>query len=420
MAEYPELERLFAHNKPFLNKIAQDDPDGIVRSRAESVISGALEAGVRGVNKLVNDSGGDCRKFKNLTHEVMVALYFQKRSANVSILGDCAFGPSPIYAPDLEIITIEGHEILVEVTCRSSSATEMHRLVREMIEENQFPFRISHALGLKLSSSALDLDAWNVQKEHDARDAQKETAQKIIELATCAFTKLSETQAASGLIIIRDLNQTAEITLGIGGDEAWAGMWERGEFIACFQFEPITADKGYASGSVTSAHILPDDELRSAFLRDIKRKALNRDKLPVEKRNLPFIVAYVSEEWELVPEIAHSILIGQTTWLSDTTIEEQKNRVSALRAKQPQPVQEAIEGAYQNRWGETLNAWGHGEEGFKAFDEDGLYLDAVHMPNFAWGRNLTGVFILRNNGRDLQWLPNPFSKDASTTSWLQS
>jgi hypothetical protein len=54
-----------------------------------------------------------------------------------------------------------------------------------------------------------------------------------------------------------------------------------------------------------------------------------------------------------------------------------------------------------------------------AFNKDGLYLDAVHMPEATWGSNLTGVVVLRNTGTHLQWLPNPFSEDASTTSWLQ-
>jgi len=82
-------------------------------------------------------------------------------------------------------------------------------------------------------------------------------------------------------------------------------------------------------------------------------------------------------------------------------------------------VQEAIEGAYQNRWGSTLDDWGHGSEGLMAFHKDGLYLDAVHTPEAIWGSNLTGVVVLRNTGTHIQWLPNPFSEDASTTSWLQ-
>jgi hypothetical protein len=419
MTEYPELERLFANKSHLLHKIAQDDPHGIVRSRAESLISEALEVGVSGIDKLVHDSGGDCRKFRNLTDEVMVALYFQRRSASASLLSDCAFGPAPTYTPDLKIITTEGHEILVEVTCRSSGETAMNLLVREMIEKNQFPFRISHALGFKLSSSALDFDTWKVKTEFAVRDSRTKIAQKAIELATHELTKLLATPAASGLITIRDLDKAAEVRLGVGDDEAWDEVWKTGDFIASFQFEPTTAGKGYVSGIVTSVRILPDDELRSAFLRDIKRKASNRDKLPVEKRALPFIVAYVCEELDLMPETTKSVLTGQKTWLSKATREEQKTWVASSRAQRPQQVQEAIERAYQNQWGATLDEWGHGTEELMPFHQDGLYLDAVHMPDFAWGKNLTGIFILRNNGKKYQWLPNPFSKDASITSWLQ-
>jgi hypothetical protein len=410
MAEYPVLEQLFAHNKPFLEKITQDDPHGFVRFRAERVISEALKAGIIGVDKLVSDSGGDCRKFKNLTHEVMVALCLQRLPANVSLLGDCAFGPAPIYTPDLEITTADARTILVEVTCRSSGATAISIPIREMIEKGKFPFRISYTLGSALSSSAI---------EFNNREIQENIVQKTIELATRELTRLSTSPGASGLITIRDPDKAAEITLGVEIDGAWDAVLESRDFIACFHFEPTTDGKGYAAGGITGVHFIPDDEMVSAFLRDIERKAKKRDKLPNEKRNFPFIVVYVSEEQDLMPQITSSALTGQTTWLASATSEEQKRWVASSRDKKPKPVREAIELAYQNQWGSTLDDWGHGLEGLMAFHKDGLYLDAVHMPESAWGRNLTGVLILRNNGTHLQWLPNPFSEDASITSWLQ-
>jgi hypothetical protein len=407
MCEYPELERLFVNNQLFLQKIAQEDPHGVVRSRYELMISKAREAGVSGINKLVDDSGGSCSKFKNLIHEVMVALYFQGCSVKASILSDCAFGPAPIYTPDLEIITNEGCEVLVEVTCRSGGATAMSQPIDEMIRKGQFPFQISYALGSNLSSSAIG---------NKARDVQDKDVKMIIELATDEFTKMSP--AVSGLITIRDLGQAAEIRLGVESDEAWEAMWESEDFIVCFQFEPTMIGCGYTSGGVTSAHILDRDKLQSAFLHDIKRKAVKRDKLPPEKHSLPFIVAYICEEWELISEITKSALTGHTTGRSATN-EKRKECVAYSRAQKPNPVQEAIAHAYQNQWGATLDDWGHGSEGLMVFHEDGLYLDAVHKSDFNWGQNLTGVLILRNNGTQCQWLPNPFSKDSSTTSWLQ-
>ncbi|WP_437798929.1 hypothetical protein [Sorangium sp. So ce693] len=409
MAAYPTIERLFANNRRLLASIAKDDPHGFARWRGELVISQALKAGVAGVDKLVRDSGGNCSKFINLTHEVMVALCLQRLPANVSILDDCAFGSAPIYTPDIEISTIDGRAILVEVTCRSNGATAMDLLVHEMVKNGQFPFRISYALGPALSSSAIS---------HDDRKIQEETAQRVIELATREFAKLSATPAP-GLITIRAPEQAPEITLGAGVDEAWDAAWGSGDIIACFRFEPTTAGEGYASGGVTSARILPDDELRSAFLHDIKRKAVRRENLPAEKRKLPFVVAYVSEEWALRPGMTNSALTGHRAWLSSATNAERKSWVASSRAKRKKEVQAAIERAYQNGWGSTLDDWGHGSEGLMAFYKDGLYLDAVHMHDFAWGSKLTGVVVLRNNGTHIQWIPNPFSEDASTTSWLQ-
>lgn len=410
MADYPTLERLFANSRHFLESIAKDDPHGVTRSRGELVISRALKAGVTGVDKLVRDSGGSSSKFSNLTHEVMVALCFQRLRANVSLLNDCAYGHAPIYTPDLEIITTDGRVTLVEVTCGSSGATTMDLLVHDMIETGQFPFRITYALGPALSSSAV---------RSDARTAQEEAAKKTIALATRELSSVSAAVAAPGLLTIRDLEQPPEITLGDTGDEAWNAVWESGDFIASFRFEPTKVGEGYASGGVTSAHILREDELCMAFLHNINRKADRRDKLPTEKRKLPFIVAYVAEESELMELMTGSALTGHRTWLCNATYEERKMWVASSRATRAKQVQEAIERAYQNGWGPTLDDWGHGSEGLMAFHKDGLYLDAVHIPEKAWGTNLTGVLILRSNGMHLQWLPNPFSKDASTTSWLQ-
>jgi hypothetical protein len=413
MSVYPQLALLFQNHQSLLQKIEQDDPRGWVRSRYELMISKAREAGVSGIEKLVrdcDDSADACSKFKNLMHEVMVALYFQNCSFKASILRDCEFGDDLIYTPDLKIITNEGCEVLVEVTCRSSGATAMSQPIDEMIENGQFPFRISYALGSNLSSSAID----NV-----ARTVQDKDVKKIIDLATDEFTKLSATPAVSGLIIIRDLGQAAEIRPEVESDEAWEIMWEREDFIVCFQFEPTMAGPGYTSDGFTSVHILPRDKLQPAFLYEIKRKAVKRDKLPMEKHNLPFIVAYICEESELIPEITKSTLTGHTTGRSATN-EERKKWVASSRAQKSKLVQDAIAHAYQNQWGATLDDWGHGSEGLMAFHEDGLYLDAVHKSDFNWGQNLTGVLILRSNGTQCQWLPNPFSKDASTTSWIQS
>lgn len=340
---------------------------------------------------------------------MLVGALFRQTGARVTLLDDAGFGSS-VYTPDLLVTFDDGREILVEATTRSDGAVAIDRYIVNALRSDQLPVHVEPILGPELSSTAIG---------YHQRSAQEALAQNAVSAVVAAFRQDPPLTTKEGIIIFKDVEADPDVYVGAAADQAWESAWTNQDFIACFRFSPSSDTRGSLGGGLTTAHWIDEPGLSEAFLDSLERKAARRGALPQEHAHTPFLIAYVSEEPELLPVNTGSALTGSRGWLSGSTSAERRKWVEEKRALRPASLTQAIENAYQNGWAPLLDEWDHGPDAEMPFMHPGAFLAACDDEAFAWAKAISGVLIVSGQGYYMQWLPNPFAQPELNAPWLQ-
>lgn len=360
MLYHPHLERLFSEKPDCLRAIADTDPYDNLRRSAEALLAEADRLQVRGIEKLSDNFGGP-RKFESLLSELRVGNMLARLGLYVEVLLDEAFGPAPLYAPDLFVCRGDGLEFLVEVVSGSSGSPNITTPLDRALKAAGLPFRVEEYLGKELSIPGV---SW-------AERANQENA--IREVVAGVIEHLAR----------QPHSQTGEIT--VGGNH--------------FIYGPSPVSEGYAAGGVSSCHFRRDQAHSSKFFRDVRTKAKRRANLPEARRSTPFIVAYDNREHELSPVTAHSALTGSRCPL----VESDPDLRQRWKLEHPVTNPRVLE-ALANQWAPLVRAWDYAPDSDLRISEYGAYLED------AWAAELSGVLVTHLIDR-VQWLPNPFAHE---------
>ncbi len=361
MLDHPHLDRLFSEKPDRLQRIADTDPYGDLRCSAEGLLVEADRLQLRGVAKLSDNFGG-ARKFENLLSELRVGNMLARLGLSVEVLPDEAFGPAPLYAPDLHVRRGDGLEFLVEVVSGSSGSPNITTPLDRALKAAGLSFRVEEHLGEALSIPGIS----------GAERANQEKA--IREIVAGVIQHLAH----------QPLSQSGEIT--IDGHR--------------FIYGPSPLSEGYAAGGLTACHSIRDEAHSDKFLRDVRTKAERRANLPEDRRSTPFVVAYDNRESELSPVTAHSALTGSRCALaaSDPGLRQRWQREHAVTNPR---VLEAL----ANQWAPLVMAWNYAPDSDLRISRYGAYLAD------SWAAELSGVLVTHIIDR-VQWLPNPFAHEA--------
>lgn len=405
---FPHLAGIFAQHPERFEELEKQDDTGSIRARAEAILARPAARNVGGIEKLAADFA-NAQKFYNLCQEVLVGALFRQTGAEVTLLDDAGFG-SRVYTPDLMLRFNGGRQVLVEVTTRSAGAVAIGRFLFNALSNDQLPVHVEPILGLELSSTAI---------KYHQRSAQEGLAQNAVSGALGAFRKDPTLTTKEGVIVVKDVDTDPEVHVGPAAKQVWERAWTNQGFIACFLFSPSRDKGGSFGGCLTTPHWIDEQSLKAAFLHSLEWKSARREALPKEHADTPFVVAYVSEEPELLPVNTGSALTGSRAWLSSSTAEERRKWVAEKRASRHSPLTQAIENGYQSGWGPLLDEWDHGPDAEMPFMHPGAFLAAWDDEAFAWASGLSAVLIVSGQGHYMQWLPNPFAKAALNAPWLQ-
>lgn len=356
------LQALFTGREKHLEAVDHAHPEGGVQQEAIRLIAQCEELGIKGVNKLGSDVGSP-DKFMSILSEVRTAILFARLGAKVSILQDGAFGRprknlQPYYAPDLSV-TFGDLNILVEVFHANRGAPDVGTPLHRGIEKRGLPFRVAYHLGSDLSVPGFG---------REQREKHEMLVKQVVEEA---LDKLSALPFGS----------TGEIQVGEHR----------------FLYEPSTLELGYAAGFRTAVHWINAEEHERRLLIDLERKAQRRARLPPHLERTPFVVACVSEEWELMERNVLSALTG--------------GRIKFLD-RSPPPISHPADvmAAWNCQWQPLLQEWDYGPDAELRLQDYG----AFHREE--WAKNLSAVMVVHGprclRGPKIQWLPNPFAADA--------
>lgn len=365
MQNTPRLAQIFAGSPQRLQSLWTEIDDPFVFESAEALLSAAQDGGVCGTEKLACASRAS--KFVSLLSEIRIANLFVRLGCSVEILADEAFGPNGIYTPDLLVNTSFG-EILVEVFCGSQGHVNMSTMIHQGLEENDLCFRTTDYLAENLSTPGIE--GW---ERGEAEKRAQATANKLINH-------------------LKSLDAQAKGSIEIDGTR--------------FEYEPSPLGRGYHSGGVAAVHWVRSDRHSEKLLLELKRKAVKQQKLPPEKRVVPFVVAYDNRETELRPETAYSALTGSRAWYPGTTLERSR-WLEEKRHSYPRQLLAALSGP----WERLMHDWDYGPESQVHLNPYGAFYEQE------WAQRISAV-LLTHVGGSVQWLPNPFAMPELRTPQL--
>ncbi|WP_437798593.1 hypothetical protein [Sorangium sp. So ce693] len=360
--------------------------------------------GVIGADKLGQDAG-DLHKLNNLVVEVYFAsLFAASGAAYVSVFPD-----NPIAStPDLDVRLPNGLRFYVEVTRLSPGDPSIVELLQSEIETRQLPYRVEYLLGERLSLSVVS---------GRERGANEEVVEGVVR---CGVVGLLDEA-------IRGTKRGAVHVVAVPQSDGQSRLEARFEAIdveksgfpispagtrspvevhmVSFIFGPPPDGEGhpgYAAGGITAAHLLNEQSQRERLVRDIRAKAEKRQKWPDELPRYPYVVAVQNDESELTPVDVLSALTGsRCAWLGDA---ESKKR---FLERNPVTHPEEVAIAESNGWEEVLREWDFAKDADVCFVKYGSFIQ-----EFDWVRNLAGVLVVHHSQTLIQWLPNPFARDA--------
>jgi len=351
------LELLFSDSPQQFQKLQSEIHDMSVFKSAELLLAEAKGLEVLGTEKLAQPISGS--KFVSLLSELRIANIFGRQGYTVEILPDEAFGHK-YYTPDILVVTSFG-EILVEVTSGSPGGVDMTSLIQEGLTENNLCFRITEYLAEDLSIPGV-----KAEERSTAEEKARTTASKFIEF-------------------LKGLSPLDRGATQIDGTR--------------FEYEPLHAEKGYHSGGVTAFHRIQTEKHIKKLLDVLEIKASKQPKLPTEKREIPFVVAYDNREWELTPFAAHSALTGSRCDFSAPP-EEKAKYLNEKRTTYPDDLIAALSGP----WKPLLEDWGYGPHSQFYMNDFGALFEKE------WAQHLSGV-LLTHVQDIIHWLPNPYAAE---------